>query len=53
MLKTVLLVLQALQVAFLWTHDWLPLGKLNDVRALRSQDPLGVERKARYVTRST
>ena len=38
MLETILLVLQALQVAFLWVHDWLPLGSLNDVRAVRKQD---------------
>jgi hypothetical protein len=40
MLKTILIVLQALQVAFLWVHDWLPLGALNDVRAVRAQDTL-------------
>ncbi len=34
----VLLALQASQVAFLWTHDWVPLGRLNDVAAVRSQD---------------
>ena len=38
MLKTIVLVLQALQVTFLWVHDWLPLGSLNDVRAVRAQD---------------
>jgi len=26
------------QVFFLWTHDWLPLGSLNDVVAVKSQD---------------
>ena len=40
MAKTILLVLQSLQVAFLWVHDWLPLGSLNDVRAVRKQDTL-------------
>jgi hypothetical protein len=40
MLKNVLLLLQLLQVAFLWVHDWLPLGSLNDVRAVRAQDSL-------------
>jgi hypothetical protein len=40
MLKAVLLLLQALQVAFLWVHDWLPLGNFNDVRAVREQDTL-------------
>ena len=38
MLKAILIALQVLQVAFLWIHDWLPLGSLNDVRAVRSQD---------------
>jgi len=37
-LQILLLILQALQVAFLWIHDWLPLGTLNDARAVRSQD---------------
>ena len=30
--------LQAFQVAFLWIHDWVPLGRLNDVAAVHSQD---------------
>ena len=34
----VLLALQVLQVLFLWVHDWIPLGRLNDVAAVRSQD---------------
>ena len=38
---SLLLVLQALQVVFLWLHDWVPLPPLNDVRAVRSQDSLG------------
>jgi len=25
---------------FLWFHDWIPLGRLNDVAAVRSQDTL-------------
>lgn len=33
-----MIVLQALQVLFLWLHDWVPLGRLNDVKAVRSQD---------------
>lgn len=36
--EIVLIVLQALQVLFLWLHDWVPLGRLNDVKAVRSQD---------------
>jgi len=35
-----LLLLQAFQVVFLWIHDWVPLGRLNDITAVRSQDPL-------------
>ncbi len=31
--------LQAFQVAFLWIHDWIPLGPLNDVAAVHSQNP--------------
>ena len=40
-LEVILLALQVLQVLFLWTHDWVPLGRLNDVAAVRSQDTLG------------
>jgi hypothetical protein len=39
-LEMILLALQVFQVAFLWTHDWIPLGRLNDVAAVRSQDTL-------------
>jgi hypothetical protein len=35
---TVLVVLQAVQVAILWVHDWIPLGPLNDVKAVRAAD---------------
>ncbi|MEO8746542.1 MAG: hypothetical protein ABI379_02650 [Rhodanobacter sp.] len=41
MLKVILLVLQLVAVAFLWVHDWVPLGSLNDVRAVRRQDTFG------------
>ncbi|HEX2814792.1 MAG TPA: hypothetical protein VHN39_00245 [Phenylobacterium sp.] len=34
-----LLVLQAFHVAFLAFHDWIPLGRLNDVRAVRAANP--------------
>jgi hypothetical protein len=37
-LELVLLGLQVFQVVFLWIHDWVPLGKLNDVAAVQSQD---------------
>jgi hypothetical protein len=40
-LEAILLALRVLQVAFLWVHDWIPLGRLNDVIAVRSQDTLG------------
>lgn len=40
-LEAILLALQVLQVLFLWIHDWIPLGRLNDVAAVRSQDTLG------------
>ncbi|MBB2198299.1 MAG: hypothetical protein ABF479_09670 [Gluconacetobacter sp.] len=33
-----LLFLQAFQVGILWLHDWIPLGRLNDVRAVRAAD---------------
>ncbi len=35
-----MLALQAFQVVFLWIHDWIPVGRLNDVVAVRSQDTL-------------
>ena len=35
-----LLGLQLFQVLFLWLHDWIPLGRLNDVHAVRRADPL-------------
>jgi hypothetical protein len=37
-IEMVLVALQVLQVLFLWLHDWIPLGRLNDVAAVRSQD---------------
>lgn len=38
-MEIVLLALQVFQVLFLWFHDWVPLGRLNDVAAVRRQDP--------------
>ena len=35
-----LIALQVFQVIFLWLHDWLPLGRFNDVAAVRRADPL-------------
>ena len=40
-LEVILLVLELFQVVFLWIHDWIPLGRLNDVVAVRSQNTLG------------
>ena len=34
-----LIVLQALQLAFLLLHDWVPLGRLNNLAAVRASDP--------------
>jgi len=36
-----LIGLQIFHVAFLWLHDWAPLGALNDVKAIRAADPPG------------
>lgn len=35
--QLLLIALQVVQVVFLWIHDWIPLGRLNDVAAIRSQ----------------
>ena len=37
-IEIILLILQMFQVLFLWFHDWIPLGRLNDVTAVRRQD---------------
>ena len=39
--QDVLLALQIFQVIFLWIHDWVPLGRLNDVVAVRREDTFG------------
>lgn len=36
-----LLALQVFQVAFLWLHDWVPLGRLNDITAVRQAQTRG------------
>ena len=36
--QSALVVLQAFQLAFLLVHDWIPLGPLNDVRAVRREN---------------
>ncbi len=33
-----LIALQAFQVAVLWLHDWVPLGRLNDPAAVRREN---------------
>ena len=33
-----LVALQGFQVLFLWIHDWVPIGSLNDVPAVRGAD---------------
>jgi hypothetical protein len=38
---TVLLFLQLFQVMFLALHDWVPLGRLNNVAAVQKSDPPG------------
>lgn len=37
MVETVLVALQTFHVLFLGLHDWIPLGRLNDVAAVRSE----------------
>jgi hypothetical protein len=37
-IEIILIGLQLFQVLFLWLHDWIPLGRLNDVAAVKSQD---------------
>jgi hypothetical protein len=34
-----LIVLQAVQLAFLLLHDWVPLGRLNNLAAVHASDP--------------
>jgi len=36
-----LIALQFVQVAILWLHDWVPLGRLNDVARLQAEDTRG------------
>ena len=33
-----MIALQGFQVLFLWVHDWVPLGSLNGVAAIRRAD---------------
>lgn len=36
-----LFALQCFHVLFLALHDWIPLGRLNDVKAVRAANPVG------------
>jgi hypothetical protein len=36
-----LVALQTFHVAFLLLHDWVPLGRLNDLKAARAENPGG------------
>jgi hypothetical protein len=38
-MMTALMILQFFHVLFLGLHDWVPLGKLNDLAAVRSENP--------------
>jgi hypothetical protein len=38
--ETTFLTLQTVVVAFLLFHDWIPLGRLNNLAAIRGQDTL-------------
>jgi hypothetical protein len=38
MVKITLLVLQGIQVLFLLLHDWVPLGRLSNLEAVRASD---------------
>ncbi len=37
--QTSLIVLQAVQLAFILLHDWVPLGRLTNLAAVRASDP--------------
>lgn len=38
--ETTFITLQALVVAFLLFHDWIPIGRLNNLAAIRGEDTL-------------
>jgi hypothetical protein len=38
--ETTFLILQTVVVAFLLFHDWIPLGRLNNLAAIRGEDTL-------------
>ena len=37
-IRDALFLLQLFQVAFLLLHDWIPLGRLNDIAAVRREN---------------
>ena len=39
--RATLIALQAFHVAFLALHDWIPLGSLNDIAAVKRENPNG------------
>lgn len=41
MAKEILIALQCFQVLFLALHDWVPLGRWNNIAAARSENPGG------------
>ncbi len=45
-----LLALQLFHVLFLALHDWIPLGSLNDVKAVRAAEPVGKMIAATLIT---
>jgi hypothetical protein len=47
---TALLVLQAFHVLFLALHDWVPLGRFSNVKAVREANPRGKLLKASLIS---
>ena len=41
LLVIALIALQAYVVVFIALHDWIPLGRLNDIAAVQAEDPRG------------
>ena len=39
-IENIFLGFASVYLLFLWLHDWIPLGRLNDVAAVRSQGPV-------------
>jgi hypothetical protein len=45
-----LLALQCFEVLFLFLHDWVPLGMLNDLKGVSTADPFGKRVAATLIT---